>query len=242
MNPKETSHSNRKKVEDGLTELRASEKVWKTNNYGIDVDYDIRFARKEDASELANLYRISFPEYPYTKVQEEEYHLGMADNLGFIRLVEVSQEEGLVGACGVPLTPECLLGEIVQVVKHPDCQTNYASLPMINVSCEICSDIGIEKLFAKARTRSPGMQKAFLRCGFDPYGIEIGQYVVYHDRAVRETMVLMYKFLGEGKKRIDEMGSIEASVKKRLKHNLARQVELLELDPYLALNLLTEDE
>jgi hypothetical protein len=143
----------------------------------------------------------------------KEYH--EKNDSSIVRIV-VSKGDELIGAAALGVNPYCLLGEIKQVVTSPKHRGNGTCKLLTKELTEISEKLGLEKVYSEARTREPAMQKALLDNGYEPIAIEPGQFIVYHDKPVRENMVLMTKYLNGGEQKIDKQDDILPEIKEKL--------------------------
>ncbi len=201
-------------VDEGL--LKTQGKIGTEMRYGVKVRSILRMANEQDCEQLAALHKAALPGYPYPGLHSAEYHKKTLADPYSVRVVAAVEGE-IVGASCLGINPYCLLGELKQLVVHPNHRRKGLANALVRFRLEIAEAIGLECVETHARTRDPGVQKALLNNGFECVGIVKGIYPVHHEGGtIRENMVYMVKYLNAGKRKIDEEDRILPEISKVL--------------------------
>jgi hypothetical protein len=159
--------------------------------------YVVRLASIENAQALAELHARSFPGYPYDSIYTKEYHERCCSdsNADVIRLAMYGRSGNVVAAGALGISTTELQAELEQVVVDPAYKGNGLCTSLVSGLTMVGRQLGLHRLYANARTRSPGMQRALWHEGYAPVG-SVTCHAVYHaEGASMEPMVTMELWL-----------------------------------------------
>ncbi len=192
------------------------------------IQFNIRIAKENDAEQLSNLYFHSFPEYSYPKIFDPNHHRQQQRDDSVLRFV-LGADDRVLAASLLNIDAECLNADIEQCATRPHHREKGIMSTLISHITEAGSHLGLHKLSAHVRLRNIGIQKAFLKAGFNPVILRKGHVIGFHTQDFggpkRETMILMEKYLNDAENHIDRQGELEREMKEALIKNLRMQID-----------------
>jgi len=146
-----------------------------------------------DASRIAQLYAINFPEHIMvqrgllTNVTYLEEHLASKTE----QWIVYDSGKALIGVAALAMVPEVGLGEIERVCVDREHRGNGVAQTICSHLVELAREQNLGFVEAFARGDQYGMQRTFEKLNFTVYGVAPRFEIVHNGRIVREQFVHM---------------------------------------------------
>ncbi|MGM0509460.1 MAG: putative beta-lysine N-acetyltransferase [Fusobacteriota bacterium] len=144
---------------------------------------------KDDALEMAGIYKKVFPEYPFP-IDDSEYLKGTMDE--HIEYFGIKREGKLVALSSSEVYSKNGNAEMTDFAVLPEHRGNGYALELLNYMEDVMSKKGIKTVYTIARLRSLGMNKTFLKNGYKYSGTLIQNTKI---STGLESMNVLYKEL-----------------------------------------------
>ncbi|WP_226579696.1 putative beta-lysine N-acetyltransferase [Halobacillus litoralis] len=125
--------------------------------------YTARWAKEEDAEEMAELYKKVFPKYP-TPINKPEYIKEMMDDQVYFSLIHFEGE--LVSACSADVFSTYQAAEFTDCATHPSHRGKGLLSYQYPILEEKMKEEGIQTMFSYTRAVSMGMNIITAQQGF----------------------------------------------------------------------------
>ncbi|WP_227936048.1 putative beta-lysine N-acetyltransferase [Alkalihalobacillus deserti] len=136
------------------------------SNYQLPKDYKMRWAKKEDAPQMAKLYKTVFKSYP-TPMNDSNFIIDMMSSDVYFFIVEKDSE--IVSACSADLLPEFKSAELSDCVTYAEHRSKQLLTYQVAHLIPRIKEMGINTLFSYSRSVSIGMNLVNIKHDFQ-YG------------------------------------------------------------------------
>ncbi|MGE4586636.1 MAG: putative beta-lysine N-acetyltransferase [Mangrovibacterium sp.] len=135
----------------------------------LDPGYSISMLNKTHAEEMTGIYRQVFASYPFP-IQDPAYLLETMRK-GSVIYFGVKKESRLIGLSSAELDRTAKNAEMTDFAVLPECRGEGLAWFLLRQMEKEMAQIGIKTAYTIARLNSPGMNKTFIRSGYQYAGL-----------------------------------------------------------------------
>lgn len=132
----------------------------------LDPETTIRLCTPEDTEEMAEVYKVVFPSYPFPVHQLEYLAKTMESHIDYFAAVYRGK---IIALSSAEMEKSSASAEMTDFATLPDYRGQGLALHLLDQMEKAMPDRGINSLFTIARAASPGMNITFARAGYE-YG------------------------------------------------------------------------
>jgi len=150
----------------------------------------VRRLEEKDADELAALYKLVFPSYPFPIDDADFLKKSIKDDVYYFGIHE---EEKLVAAASAEVDTANANAEMTDFATHPDYRAKSTALTLLQAMELVMEEMKIKTCYTIARTLSPAMNITFAKNGYQ-FGGTLKNNTNIFDHI--ESMNVWYKKIG----------------------------------------------
>lgn len=148
---------------DAITELAQSKRVGKQQHNALPDTFQLRAAKREDAKDLAMIYRTVFKSYPFP-IHDAAYLIKTMQS--HVRYFLIEADGQPVAAASAEMDRTGQNAEMTDFATLPDFLGHGLAVHLLHAMERSMPDEGIRTVYTIARAESPGINITFTRCGY----------------------------------------------------------------------------